>query len=113
MTNGLGNLQTTDVHDHAAEPHLEPPIRVKLINLAAVLIPFAGLVAAIALLWGVAFDWVHLLILGGMYLATAIGITIGYHRLFTHCSFKTSRPVVAILAALGSMAVEGPVLQWV
>ncbi len=88
-------------------------LKLKLVNLAAVVIPFAGLVAAIVLLWGVAFDWIHLVILGGMYLGTAIGITVGYHRLFTHRSFATSKPVVAILAALGSMAVQGPVLQWV
>ena len=88
-------------------------LKLRLINLAAVVIPFAGLVAAIVLLWGIAFDWIHLVILGGMYLATAVGITVGYHRLFTHRSFKTSRPVTAVLAALGSMAVEGPVLQWV
>ena len=85
---------------------------LKLANLMAVVIPFAGLVVAIVLLWQVAFDWTYLAILVGMYLATAIGITVGYHRLFTHCSFKTSRPVVAILAALGSMAVEGPVMRW-
>ena len=88
-------------------------LRIKLINIAAVVIPFAGVVAAFVLLWGIAFSWVHLAILGGMYLATAVGITVGYHRLFTHRSFKTSRPVTAILAVLGSMAVEGPVLQWV
>ena len=85
---------------------------LKLANLTAVVIPFAGLVVAIVLLWQVAFDWTYLAILVGMYLATAIGITVGYHRLFTHCSFKTSKPVVAILAALGSMAVEGPVMRW-
>ncbi|MCP3904036.1 MAG: acyl-CoA desaturase [Planctomycetes bacterium] len=86
---------------------------LRLLNLAVVTIPFAGLVVAIVLLWGVAFDWTYLAILGGMYLATGVGITVGYHRLFTHRSFTAPRPVVAILAALGSMAAEGPVLQWV
>ncbi len=88
-------------------------LRLRLINLAAVTIPFAGLVTAIVLLWGVAFNWVYLALLGGMYFATAVGITVGYHRFFAHRSFETPRPVAAILAALGSMAVEGPVLQWV
>ncbi len=88
-------------------------LRLRLINLAAVTIPFAGLVVAIVLLWGGAFNWVYLALLGGMYLATAVGITVGYHRFFSHRSFKTSRPMTAFLAALGSMAVEGPVLQWV
>ncbi len=88
-------------------------LRLRLINLMAVTVPFAGLVVAIALLWGVAFNWVYLALLGGMYFATALGISVGYHRFFTHRSFKTPRPMAAILAALGSMAVEGPVLQWV
>ena len=87
-------------------------LKVRLINLAAVTIPFAGLVAAIILLWGVAFNWVYLALLGGMYAATAIGINVGYHRFFTHRSFKTPRFIEAILAVLGSMAVEGPVIQW-
>jgi stearoyl-CoA desaturase (delta-9 desaturase) len=88
-------------------------LRLRLINLTAVTLPFVGFVVAIVLLWGVAFNWVYLALFAGMYIATGIGITVGYHRYFTHRSFKTSRPVAAVLAALGSMAVEGPLLQWV
>jgi stearoyl-CoA desaturase (delta-9 desaturase) len=88
------------------------PLKLRAINLLAVTIPFAGLIVAIVLLWGIAFNWLYLALLVGMYLATGFGITVGYHRLFTHRSFKTSRTVEAILAALGSMAVEGPVIQW-
>ncbi len=88
-------------------------LATRIINILAVTIPFVGLAAAIILLWGVAFSWVYLVILLVMYLLTGFGITVGYHRYFTHKSFKTSRPVAAILAVLGSMAVEGPILQWV
>ena len=48
-----------------------------------------------------------------MYIATGLGITVGFHRLFTHRSFKTGKAVRAILAALGSAAIEGPVISWV
>jgi stearoyl-CoA desaturase (delta-9 desaturase) len=48
-----------------------------------------------------------------MYVLTALGITVGYHRLFTHRSFETSRVVQLILGVLGSMAMQGPLLQWV
>ncbi|HED52602.1 MAG TPA: acyl-CoA desaturase [Phycisphaerales bacterium] len=89
------------------------PVKLRIANFVGVILPFIGLIVAIVLLWNIAFNWVHLVILVGMYLATAIGITVGYHRFFTHSSFKTSRPVAAILAILGSMAVEGSVLQWV
>ncbi len=87
-------------------------LKMRIINFLAVTIPFAGLVAAIIMLWGVAFNWVYLALLIGMYVATAIGINVGYHRFFTHRSFKTPRFIEAILAVLGSMAVEGPVIQW-
>jgi stearoyl-CoA desaturase (Delta-9 desaturase) len=47
------------------------------------------------------------------YTLIGLGVTVGYHRLFTHRSFKTTRPVRVLLAVLGSMAVEGPVDEWV
>jgi stearoyl-CoA desaturase (Delta-9 desaturase) len=49
----------------------------------------------------------------GMYVLTALGITVGFHRLFTHRSFETYRGVQLVLGVLGSMAVEGPLLKWV
>jgi len=85
----------------------------RIINIVAVILPFAGLIVAVVLLWGGAFNWLYLGLFAGMTLLTALGITIGYHRYFTHRSFKAPRPVVAVLAIMGSMAVEGPILQWV
>lgn len=88
-------------------------LSLRLFNLSAVTIPFAGLLIAVVLLWGVAFNGVYLALLAGMYIVSGIGVTVGYHRLFTHRSFKTPAPIAAVLAALGSMAVQGPLLQWV
>ena len=48
-----------------------------------------------------------------MYLLTVLGITVGFHRLFTHRAFETNQIVQGILAILGSMAVQGPLLKWV
>lgn len=96
---------------HIDEP---PPSRMlKLVNGTVVVVPFLGVIAAAILLWGVAFDWIYLTLFIGMYLLTGLGITIGYHRLFTHRSFKTNKVVSATLAILGSMAFEGPLLRWV
>ena len=100
-------------HEHAHEHGERPSFLVKAVNLAAVIVPFAGFVAAAVLLWGIGFSWLHLSLMVAMYLLTAVGITIGYHRLFTHRSFETNRVVKAIFAILGSMAVEGPLLKWV
>ncbi len=95
--------------------HSEDRVTVKLrvVNLIGVITPFAGVIVAIVLLWDIAFTWIDLLLLLGMYLITATGITIGYHRLFTHRSFKTPKAIEVMLSIMGSMAAEGPVLQWV
>lgn len=86
---------------------------MRLVNLVAVVLPFAGLVAAPVLLWGWGFHWLDLILLLSMYVLTALGITVGFHRLFTHRSFETNPIIRFLLAALGSMAVQGSVLKWV
>ena len=95
------------------EPCARPPTPALIGSLIAVIVPFLGLVAAGILFWNTRFSWLNLGMLLGGYLVTALGITVGYHRLFTHKSFKTNRVVTAVLGVLGSMAVEGPILQWV
>jgi stearoyl-CoA desaturase (delta-9 desaturase) len=99
---------------HADQP---APRQLSLVerigNLLAVTLPLAGLAVAGILLWGYGFSWVHLGLLLGMYILTGLGITIGYHRLFTHKAFEARLPLKAALAVLGSMAVEGPLLKWV
>lgn len=85
----------------------------RYINMAAVFLPFVAFLAAIVLLWNRAVGWTDLAILAGMYLVTAIGITVGYHRLLTHRAFQTYKPVEYAFAAAGSMAVQGPVIDWV
>jgi stearoyl-CoA desaturase (delta-9 desaturase) len=86
---------------------------VRMANLAVVILPFLGFVAVVVSLWGRGFHWVDCGLLLGMYVLTAVGITVGYHRLFTHRAFETNRVIQFVLAVLGSMAVEGPLLKWV
>ncbi|MHB8692298.1 MAG: acyl-CoA desaturase [Solirubrobacteraceae bacterium] len=85
----------------------------KIVNLIGVPAPLVGLVAAIALLWNKAIGPLELSLLVGFYVITAIGITLGYHRMFTHRAFQSSRAFKAVIAALGSMAVQGSVITWV
>ena len=89
------------------------PRAVRLLNLTGVILPLLGFVAVVVWLWGRGFHWVDGGLLLGMYALTAVGITVGYHRLFTHRAFETNRVVQFVLAVLGSMAVEGPLLKWV
>jgi stearoyl-CoA desaturase (Delta-9 desaturase) len=85
----------------------------KIANLGAVVVPFAATLAAIVLLWNDLVGPTDLAIAAVMYLFTAVGITVGFHRLLTHRSFQTPKPLEYIFAILGSMAVQGPVISWV
>lgn len=75
--------------------------------------PIVGTVAALAFLFVRPFGAVEFALLFGMWLLTGLGITVGYHRLFTHRTFRTTPTVTAVLAVLGSMAGQGPVVSWV
>ena len=85
----------------------------KTANLGAVVVPFAATIAAIVLLWNSLVSPADLAIAAVLYLLTAIGVTVGFHRLLTHRSFQTSKPAEYVFAVLGSMAVQGPVISWV
>ncbi|HEX6752754.1 MAG TPA: fatty acid desaturase [Solirubrobacterales bacterium] len=85
----------------------------KTANLGAVIVPFAATVTAVVLLWNQLVRPADLAIAAVMYLFTAVGITVGFHRLLTHRSFQTRKPVEYLFAAAGSMAVQGPVISWV
>jgi stearoyl-CoA desaturase (Delta-9 desaturase) len=85
----------------------------RISNLLAVVLPFVGLLIAIVLLWNRAVNAADLGIMLFMYLATGVGITVGFHRLLTHRSFQTFPWLERTFAVLGSLAVEGSVLDWV
>jgi stearoyl-CoA desaturase (delta-9 desaturase) len=85
----------------------------KAVNLGAVVVPFLATLVAIVLLWNSLVSATDLVIAAVMYLLTAIGITVGFHRLLTHRSFQTNKPLEYTFAVLGSMAVQGPVIAWV
>ncbi len=85
----------------------------KIANLGAVVVPFAATITAIVLLWNSFVTPADLIIAAVMYMLTAVGITVGFHRQLTHRSFQTSKPLEYTFAVLGSMAVQGPVIAWV
>jgi stearoyl-CoA desaturase (Delta-9 desaturase) len=85
----------------------------KIANLIGVPLPLVGLVAAIVLLWNLAIGPLELALLIGLHVLTALGVTLGYHRMFTHRALESSRAFRAIVAVLGSMAVQGSVITWV
>jgi stearoyl-CoA desaturase (Delta-9 desaturase) len=64
-------------------------------------------------LWASLLGWNDIFVFLVLYVLTGFGLTVGFHRLFTHRAFKTTRPIRAVLAILGSAAIEGPVISWV
>ncbi|MGI5204195.1 acyl-CoA desaturase [Spirillospora sp. CA-108201] len=76
-------------------------------------LPFLALFAAVPLAWGRFLGWTDVALTAVFYLVSAGGITVGYHRYFTHGSFKAARGLKIFLALAGSLAIEGPVITWV
>ncbi|MET8996741.1 acyl-CoA desaturase [Amycolatopsis sp. NPDC004169] len=77
------------------------------------LVPFAALLIAVPLVWGWGMTWIDLILAAGFYVFATLGVTVGFHRYFTHGAFKASRPLRVVLAIAGSMAVQGSVIFWV
>src|SRR5436190_23226517 len=84
----------------------------RLIVLAGVFVPLAGTLLAMILVWERLVNWRDVAILAGMYFLTGIGITVGYHRLLTHRSFRTHAAVRFIFLALGSIAGHTDPVRW-
>jgi stearoyl-CoA desaturase (delta-9 desaturase) len=82
-------------------------------NLAVTIVPVGLIGLAIQQSWGTLLAWQDILIFFATIIPFGFGVTVGFHRLFTHRSFKTSRTMRFVWAAFGSMALEGPVIEWV
>jgi stearoyl-CoA desaturase (delta-9 desaturase) len=78
-----------------------------------VVVPLLALIAAIPLAWGWGLGWHDVVIALVFYWLTGLGITVGFHRYFTHGSFKAKTGLRVALAVFGTMAIEGPVFNWV
>jgi stearoyl-CoA desaturase (delta-9 desaturase) len=85
----------------------------RMANLTGVVLPFVGVIAAIVLLWNRAVNLTDIAILLVSYLVTAVGVTVGFHRLLTHRAFATYPWLERTFAVMGSLSVQGSVLDWV
>jgi stearoyl-CoA desaturase (Delta-9 desaturase) len=119
---------TTDVSGASAEQvqlvrrpgpleELDPEPRTTAHRLAVAIftgVPMLALLAAapVAWVWGL-LNWQTIVLAIVFYLFSGLGIAMGFHRYFTHRSFKANRPFKIALAVAGSMAIEGPILDWV
>ncbi|HEY3610640.1 MAG TPA: acyl-CoA desaturase [Pseudonocardiaceae bacterium] len=78
-----------------------------------VVVPLLALLAAIPLAWGWGLSWTDVGLAVGFYFLSGLGVTVGFHRLFTHGAFRANKPLRIALAIAGSLAMEGPVIDWV
>jgi stearoyl-CoA desaturase (delta-9 desaturase) len=74
--------------------------------------PLLLLVAAWQL-WSSELRWRDIAIFLVMYIPVGLGVTVGFHRLLTHRSFKARPWLRGVLGVLGTMSIEGPVISWV
>ncbi len=77
------------------------------------LIPLIAVIAAVPFAWGWGLGWTDVIIGTFFYFFTGMGVTVGFHRYFTHGAFKAHRGLRNALAVVGQMAVQGPVIIWV
>jgi len=91
----------------------ERPLPAQIMVYVFVIVPPLAALAAIPFAWGWGLGWHDILLAVGFYTLTCLGVTVGFHRYFTHGAFKAGRPVRIALAVVGSMAVQGPILHWV
>ncbi len=104
MTSPAGPVETRPVENPALD---------RFASAVVTLVPPLLLVAAVVFGWGGLLHWNDLVVFTVTYLLFGFGITVGFHRLLTHGSFKTHRWLRLTAAVLGSAAVEGPVIEWV
>jgi stearoyl-CoA desaturase (delta-9 desaturase) len=82
-------------------------------NIAAVVIPFLAVLAGAVVLWNHFLGPRDVAIFAAMYLLSAVGVTVGFHRLLTHRAFETPGWLRYTLAVLGSLSLQGGVIDWV
>jgi stearoyl-CoA desaturase (Delta-9 desaturase) len=116
---------TTAILDHPTSEPATPngpkpltegkqPLGILIGLWAFVVIPFAALVAAVPIAWAYGtLTWTYIAIGAFFYIVSGLGITVGFHRYFTHGSFKAKRGLRIALAVAGSMAIQGEPTQWV
>ncbi|HVS27958.1 MAG TPA: fatty acid desaturase [Solirubrobacteraceae bacterium] len=82
-------------------------------SVVVIVVPLLSLGFVVWQVWDRALHWPDLIVFAITYIPIGLGITVGYHRYFTHRSFKTGRVMRAILGILGSAALEGQLISWV
>jgi stearoyl-CoA desaturase (delta-9 desaturase) len=87
-------------------------LAARVVTLLLVVGPPVAVLAAV-LIWRRPIATQDVVLAVAFYAIAAFGITVGFHRLFTHRSFRANRPLKVLLAVAGSTAVQGSLVSWV
>ena len=105
---------TNDVRVESRPLLDEPaPASATVVLVIGVVLPFLALLAAVPIAWGWGLSSLDIVIASVFYFVSGFGVTVGFHRYFTHGAFKAERWLRVTLAVAGSLAVEGSLIQWV
>ncbi len=111
----LERSRTESARDQRTEPMFDgtkSTTEMSLVKVFAV-VPLLALIAAVPIAWGWGLNWTDIALAVSFYVVTGLGVTVGFHRYFTHRAFKAKRGLRVALAVVGSMAMQGPVIGWV
>ena len=73
---------TLSLTEHELLPHEKSSekasLSVRLVTILAIILPLMGVIAAPFFVWGWGFGWTDFGLLVGLYVLTALGITVGF-----------------------------------
>jgi stearoyl-CoA desaturase (delta-9 desaturase) len=113
----LGTVAETAADQDLTPSPVPPPSRVlsvgRIVTALLVAAPFLGFACLLPFISGHLLSLTDIVIAAVLYVFTGFGISVGFHRLLTHRSFKANRALKILCAVAGSMALEGSAISWV
>jgi stearoyl-CoA desaturase (delta-9 desaturase) len=113
VTTGAVLAQPEREGPEQSEPTSPVGWRDRIITGIVVVLPLLVLALAVWLFWHHGIGWFDLGLGAALYVITGLGLSLGFHRLFTHRSFRARRALRIALGVAGSMAAEGSLISWV
>src|SRR5262249_32660807 len=91
-----------------AVPEIEPRAKgmaEKVLMAVFIVVPLLAVVTAVPFAWGWGLGWTDIVIMFVLYGVSGLGVTVGYHRHFTHGSFKAKPWLRNVMAIAGALAI--------
>lgn len=76
------------------------------------ILPLIGIIGTLVYIYIYGIHIFEPILLISLWFISGMGITMGYHRLFSHKSYRTNSTLEWILMVFGSIALENTILKW-